>query len=268
MQPKTVYDQSLDPLISEDPVLQRELEYHEKLYSGFAQQHFAKPAVRALREHMVRRILSKTGAARQSRVLSIGCGIGDTELLLAPHVGEVVGIDLSPAAVRQANADAAKAGIRNFRAHEARLEEFADSKPFDSVIAIFFLHHLTDEMLMACAAKIRSILTSYGTFYSLDPSRYRLSGYIGELFFPKVMAQYQTEDERQLSPGGTRRFFINAGFPDARASYYDFVSTPLAGLYPSWRAGYRATRVLDELLIRTPGLNLLSSNFEITAIKK
>jgi len=27
---------------------QRELEYHEKLYSGFAQSHFARPAVRAL----------------------------------------------------------------------------------------------------------------------------------------------------------------------------------------------------------------------------
>ena len=81
-------------------VLERELEYHEKLYSGFAQTHFAKPAVRALRAHMVSRILDLTGAGKASRVLSLGCGIGDTELLLAPHVSEVVGLDLSPAAVR------------------------------------------------------------------------------------------------------------------------------------------------------------------------
>src|SRR5580658_11388692 len=72
--------------------LQREIEYHEKLYSGFAQTHFAKPAVRALREHMVGRILKLTGAGKTSRVLSLGCGIGDTELLLAPHIGEVVGL--------------------------------------------------------------------------------------------------------------------------------------------------------------------------------
>ena len=32
-----------------DDVLKRELDYHEKLYSGFAQRHFARPAVRALR---------------------------------------------------------------------------------------------------------------------------------------------------------------------------------------------------------------------------
>jgi len=49
----------------------RELEHHEKLYSGFAQKHFAKPAVRALRAYMVRRILRVTGAGRNSAVLSL-----------------------------------------------------------------------------------------------------------------------------------------------------------------------------------------------------
>src|SRR5437763_608825 len=91
--------------------LERELEYHEKLYSGFAQQHFAKPAVRAVREHMVRRILGVANLGRQSRVLSVGCGIADTELLLASRVSEVVGLDLSPAAISQAQSDAANAGI-------------------------------------------------------------------------------------------------------------------------------------------------------------
>ena len=90
-----------------DPeILRRELEYHEKLYSGFAQSHFARPAVRLLRCHMVARILYLTGVGKDSRVLSLGCGIGDTELLLAPYVAEVVGVDLSPAAIRQARADA------------------------------------------------------------------------------------------------------------------------------------------------------------------
>jgi cyclopropane fatty-acyl-phospholipid synthase-like methyltransferase len=99
MPPLTDYDQSLKQTSSGDPVLQRELDYHEKLYSGYAQSHFAKPGVRALRRHMVSRILRKTGAGPTARILSIGCGIGDTEILLAPHVGEVIGLDLSPAAV-------------------------------------------------------------------------------------------------------------------------------------------------------------------------
>jgi cyclopropane fatty-acyl-phospholipid synthase-like methyltransferase len=264
MLPGKDYDQRLEPKV--EPVLTRELEYHEKLYSGFAQEHFAKPAVRALREHMVRRILARTGAGANSRVLSIGCGIGDTEILLAPHVREVVGIDLSPAAVRQANADAAKAGVKNFRAHESRLETFDDGK-FDAVVAIFFLHHLTDSMLHDCARSIHEMLTPGGAFYSLDPSRYRLSGFIGELLFPKLMAQYQTEDERQLAPKFAAQFFESNGF-DVRTSFYDFVSTPLAGLFPSWRAGYRLTRVVDEALIRLPLVRQLSSNFELTAKRR
>ncbi|BDC49653.1 hypothetical protein F183_A19690 [Bryobacterales bacterium F-183] len=247
----------------QDKVLSRELEYHEQLYSGFAQSHFAKPAVRALRRHMVRRILSKTGAGKHSRVLSIGCGIGDTELLLAPHVESVIGIDLSSAAIRQANADAIKQKVTNFSARQARLEEFNDGK-FDTVIAIFFLHHLTDQMLADCAARIAAILKPGGTFYALDPSRYRLSGYIGELLFPKLMAQYQTDDERQLDPAFAAKFFT-PHFADTQTSFYDFVSTPLAGLFPSWALGYRTARLADELLIRTPGLKQLSSNFEITA---
>ena len=81
-------------MITDD--LQREIEYHEKVYSGFAQSHFAKPAVRALREHMVGRILKRTEPGKSSRVLSLGCGIGDTELLLAPHVGDLTGLIYRP----------------------------------------------------------------------------------------------------------------------------------------------------------------------------
>ncbi|WP_321470379.1 hypothetical protein [uncultured Paludibaculum sp.] len=37
-------------------VFERELRRHEDLCSGFAQKHFARPAVRALRRNMVRRM--------------------------------------------------------------------------------------------------------------------------------------------------------------------------------------------------------------------
>jgi SAM-dependent methyltransferase len=242
--------------------LQREIEYHEKLYSGFAQSHFAKPAVRALREHIVHRILKLTGANKKSRVLSLGCGIGDTELLLAPHVGELTGLDLSPSAIRQARTDAN--GIANLHFIEGTLESAKiPAASYDLVIAIFFLHHLPDTVPQL-AKQIATILKPGGVFYSLDPSRYRLSGAIGELLIPKVMARYQSPNERQLAPGATAEYFSQAGL-DARFEYYDFISTPLAGLLPAWRLGYRATRALDEALVRTPILNRASSNFEVIA---
>lgn len=245
--------------MSEREVLRRELEYHEKLYSGFAQAHFARPAVRALRAHMVQRILKLTGAGADSRVLSLGCGIGDTELLLAPHVREVVGVDLSPAAIRQARADAERLGVRNARFEEGSGAEGA----FDVAIAIFFLHHLSDDALAAFPAHLRSSLAPNGVFYSLDPSARRLSGTIGRLLIPGMMKRYQTADERELNADATARFFRDDAY-DVRVEMYDFASSPFAGLLPGWRSGYRAVRAIDEVLLRTP-LRAWGSNFEIIA---
>ncbi len=240
-----------------------ELEYHERLYSGFAQSHFARPAVRALRAHMVGRILRATGAGPRARVLSLGCGIGDTELLLAREVGEVVGVDFSPAAIRQARQDAAAAGIANVRFIEGAVAE-APGGPYDAVIAIFFLHHLPEEELRALPAAVRRLLAPEGVFYSLDPSRYRLSGAVGSLVIPNLMRKYQSPGERELKPGPVAALFRAAGL-ESRAGIYDFISSPMAGLFPGWASGYRAARLLDELLVRIPGLRLVGSNFEITA---
>lgn len=243
-------------------MLSRETEYHEKLYSGFAQRHFARPAVRALRAHLVGRILAATGAGPRWRVLSLGCGLGDTEILMAPHVGELLGVDLSPAGVRQACQDAARAGVSNARFQTGSLED--TTGPFDLIFAVFLLHHLPDPLLEQWPACIAQRLAPGGVFYSLDPSCHRLSGRLGQLLFPKLMARYQSPDERQLDPQQTAGRFRAAGFR-CRTSFYDFCSSPLAGLLPGWRFGYRAARLLDEALIRTPGLRRWGSNFELVA---
>ncbi|HUB82271.1 MAG TPA: class I SAM-dependent methyltransferase [Bryobacteraceae bacterium] len=246
--------------MSDREVRQRELAYHEKLYSGFAQRHFARPAVRLLRCHMVARILHLTGIGKQSRVLSLGCGIGDTELLLAPYVGEVVGVDLSPSAIRQARADAERLSISNARFEEG---SHADGE-FDAVMAIFFLHHLSDSDLAELPRQVRKRLARGGTFYSLDPSRHRLSGALGRVFVPWMMKRYQSPDERELEPEATCRVFRAAGF-EARAEMYDFGSTPLAGLLPGWGWGYGFAREFDDWLLGFNAFRKRGSNFEIVA---
>jgi len=243
-------------------VLERELAYHEKLYSGFAQAHFARPAVRALRRHMAARILQSTGAGPRSRLLSLGCGIGDTELLLAPQVAEVVGVDLSPAAVRQAREDAARVGVMNARFVDGSVDSV--SGHFDAVVAIFFLHHLSDAALADLPRQVRQLLAPGGVFYSLDPSRRRLSGAVGRVLFPRLMKRYQTPDERELDPDSTAALFRAAGF-DAQLDMYDFGSSPLAGLAPGWRLGYDIARRADDWLLRFGPLQRRGSNFEIVA---
>jgi SAM-dependent methyltransferase len=251
----------LDP----DSVLARELDYHERLYSGPAQEHFSKPAVRALRLHMARRILRLTAAGGQSRVLSLGCGIGDTEIVAAPHVGELVGIDLSPAAIRQAQADARLRGLANTKFREGTIESAdLEAGSFDAVFAVFFLHHLPGQLRAALPRQVANLLRPGGYFYSVDPSRFRLSGAIGSLLVPGLMRKYQSPDEEQLHPEATARGFREAGFT-TRAGYYDFFSSPLAGLLPSSARLYRLSRLADDVLIRIPGIRLLGSNFEIVA---
>jgi len=253
--------------MAERDVFARELAHHEELYSGFAQTHFAKPAVRALRQHLAKRILEAAGAGPGSHLLSLGCGIGDTELLLAPHVERVVGLDLSPAAIRQARADAERAGAANAEFLVGSLEEAAlEPESFDAVIGVFFLHHLPDSALARLPAQVKKLLKPGGVFYSLDPSRRRLSGAVGRLVAPKLMARYQSPDERELDPNQTAALFRRAGFA-AVFRLYDFGSTPMAGLFPGAVRWYRLWRWVDGALVRIPGVRTFGSNFEVIARK-
>jgi SAM-dependent methyltransferase len=248
--------------------LEREREYYEDLYSGFAQQHFAKPAVVAFRNHLVRRIVRLTRATRDSRVLSIGSGTGDTEMLLAPQVGSIVGIDISPRGVEHATRTASEAGVRNASFMLAGMDDdILKPASFDIIIGVFFLHHLPESIDDKLPRRIYQLLKPGGAFYGLDPSSRRLSGLIGKLLIPKLMAKYQTEGEQPLQPSRTWKAFTGAGF-DVRRSYYDFASTPLAGLLPSRKGIYRASRLVDNVLVKLPLIRLVSSNFEVLAWKR
>lgn len=253
------------PSIKPDAVLDRELAYYESAYSSYIPGLFAQAAVVQFRHYLVRRILGATGAGPQSRVLSIGCGIGDTELLLAPHVAHVTAVDLSPAAIGEAQRAATARAISNvdFVAGSWQTSQLIGA-PFDIVVGIFFLHHLPVQDLHAFPGQLKKVLRNSGTFYALDPSARRLSGFLGELLVPKLMRKYQTDNEHPLVPQLAAAPFRAAGF-ETVTRWFDFTSTPLAGLFPSWKAGYRLGRLLDEGLTRVPLLRQFSSNFELIA---
>ncbi|HYL75314.1 MAG TPA: class I SAM-dependent methyltransferase [Bryobacteraceae bacterium] len=246
-------------------MLDRELAYYEDFYSGPGAAHFAKPAVVAFRQYLVRRILRATGAGPNSRVLSIGCGIGDTELLLAPHVAQVTGFDLSPAAIQAATRAAALSGVHNVQFMQGAWQDLSPTgQSFDLVLAIFFLHHLGETQFADFPSQLRPLVNDHGRFYALEPSARRLSGFLGKLLVPRLMKKYQSDDERPLLVGPTAASFHQARF-DVTYRWFDFCSTPIAGLFPSWPSAYRLARQLDHALTALPGLHALSSNFELIA---
>jgi|HubBroStandDraft_1064217.scaffolds.fasta_scaffold00357_11 SAM-dependent methyltransferase len=122
--------------------------------------------------------------------MSFGCGVGDTELLLAPQVGRVAAMDLSLGGVRQANADAARLGMGNAEFVEGAFQDSRDLPPADDVVAIFFLLHLPDAVLAELPEWHQQMLKPAGAFYSRGPSRHRLFGTVGRLLIPGLMKRY------------------------------------------------------------------------------
>ena len=245
--------------------LERERAFHERLYSGSAQRRFRQAAVREFREHRCAHMLRRTGLGREARVLSVGCGIGDTEIAMAPRVARITGVDLAAAGIAEARAAALRAGVSNAVFLEGALDsvEFEPGS-FDLVMAIFFLHHLPDPALDRFPRAVARLLAPGGWFYSLDPSRLRLSGAVGRILIPGIMKQHQSPDERELDAAAVAKLFSSQDSA-CQAGYYDFLSTPLAGLFPALRGAYRAARRIDDLLVRIPLLRRVSSNFEILA---
>jgi len=103
----------------------------------------------------------------EDRVLEIGCGTGSTALLIAPHVREIVGTDVSTGMIQIAN-DKVNTTTSNASFRAASAEQAAQMKePFDAVLA-FNLFHLV-RSAEDIFADIHRLLPDGGYFISKTP---------------------------------------------------------------------------------------------------
>jgi SAM-dependent methyltransferase len=79
----------------------------------------------------------------EARWVEVACGPGIIARGIAPRVGSVLGLDLTPAMVERARADAAEAGVENadFEVGDATALPLDDDS-FDGAITRFSLHHI------------------------------------------------------------------------------------------------------------------------------
>jgi SAM-dependent methyltransferase len=107
---------------------------------------------------------------RIERVLSLCCGFGLSERILAPrlpYLTECRALDIAPGAINAARRLAGDAGIRNIRYEVADLNAFAwESDRYDLVIANGALHHLSN--LEDVLSGVRKALKRDGLFYSCE----------------------------------------------------------------------------------------------------
>ncbi len=112
-------------------------------FSRQAQPMASAPAFRD--SEAIRRLVDAEGNSSSARVLDMACGPGIVAEAIAPNVGRVVGIDMTPRMIELAQQRFREAHLDNGQFAVASAEDlpFADAS-FDQVITRLSLHHLAD----------------------------------------------------------------------------------------------------------------------------
>jgi len=243
-----------------------ERDYHDHHYAGDAAAIQAGALFQRVHERTARQFLRRTGIGRAHRLLSLGCGEGSIERRLGPHVGELVGVDISRVAIEQARARAESAGLRNlsFVISEDGVR-LPDLGRFDAVVAFAFLHHLEDAAIRDALLEARKALRPGGIFYSEDPSDRRLLGLFAGLV-REAYDRYHSPDERELDPETLAALAVAAGFSPPEIGYSDYFLGPLAWLAPGMpRPLAGVLELMDNLALRVPLARRYASSFRLLA---
>lgn len=165
------------------------------------------------------------------RVLSIGCGDGSFEFMLAPFAEFITAIDISPEAINSANIKKNKLGIKNIDFICIPFSEIDWNKKFDSIICLAFLHHVPEKDLSNFINKAYKHVESGGFFYSQDPNVHGILRKIGRVVLGATYDKYHSPDERELDPKEMIEIFKKAGFSSFKINYTDLTLIPLLYMF-------------------------------------
>jgi len=112
-------------------------------------------------------MLERAALTGRERVLDVGCGAGHTALAFAPHVAEVVALDMTEEMLAEAARLAAKRGLANVAFKRGFAEElpFPDDA-FDVVTSRFCAHHYADPV--RATAEVARVLRAGGRYLLVD----------------------------------------------------------------------------------------------------
>jgi SAM-dependent methyltransferase len=128
------------------------------------------------------------------RVVDMACGEGYGAALLAEHAAEVIGVDANPEAFEHARLRYRRP---NLRFERALVEEFDDGAPYDAVVFLQTIEHVTEPQ--ALLERFASLLAPGGVAYVSTPNRLTLAPSGAERSGnPWHVREYAPEEYREL----------------------------------------------------------------------
>jgi SAM-dependent methyltransferase len=243
-----------------------EQKHHDQFYEVDADRLLSRPLFVRVHQRAARDLCRRAGLGPTSEVLSLGCGDGAIECILAPRVKHITGLEISPLGVERARRKAAAAGVANLTYEVADLTQWQPAEQrgtYDAVCAFAFFHHISEDAILRLLEASRSMLKPGGMCYNSDPSSRRLvSRFAGVV--RRTFNRYHTEEERELTPERLCALYRRAGFVDPHVSYFDYFTGPVAWLVspPQWMSW--GLDCFDQFLVRVPGLRRFASSFTVT----
>jgi len=202
---------------------------------------------------------------RLGRVLSIGCGDGQFELMLAPSAHSVLGVDISSEAIAVARRALERAGRPNVEFRCVSVADLELTESFDTIVCVAFLHHLPAAGLAPFLAFVASRLEPGGVLYTQDPSVHGVLRTVGRVVLRGQYDTYHSPDERELDPAEVTGAMQAAGLSVLRLRYIDTTLIPM--LYAAMRGPaplFYVCAAVDRVWCATP-LARWASGFSIVA---
>lgn len=222
--------------MSGPPADHRRIEDDERRFFAryYAEQTYHPVGWRLRLERDARLLRAAAPAGRLGRVLSVGCGDGQFELLLAPWAERVTGLDLSPEAITAAEAARTAKGIDNVEFRCLALGDLRWEESFDTIVCLAFLHHLPEADLLSFLATARRHLRPGGLFYAQDPNVRGILRTVGRRLMGNRYDNYHSPHERELDPDEMVSRLREAGFGSVEVRFVDLMLIPALYL---WKRG-------------------------------
>jgi len=236
------------------PAIRQIEDAERKFFAGYYAEHRYHPTGWRLRlEREVKLLRTASGGRTLGRVLSVGCGDGEFELMLAPQTDCVLGIDLSPEAIAVARDGQARRGVPNAEFRCASVADLPLGDHFDTIVCLAFLHHLPAAVLVEFLTSLHGLLEPGGLFYAQDPNVHGILRLVGRRVLGKRYDAYHTPDERELDPAELVRSLSAIGFTGIAIRYIDLTLIPaLFALADGPDVLFHACAVVDRLWCATP----------------